>query len=137
MSFSQSNLNSGDFHSFYMSGSNGVVCSASNLGLYYTTNSGQTWIQSNITTGNFFSVIYGSNGFAGSYSNLGLYYTTNSGQTWTQSNVNTGNFFSTYMYGSKGFAGSASNLGVYYSSIPICYEKNTSFLILENNEEKY
>jgi hypothetical protein len=43
MSFSNTNLLlSGNFYSVALSGSNGIAGSASNLGIWYTTNSGQT-----------------------------------------------------------------------------------------------
>ena len=81
-------IQTGNLYSVALSGSTGIAGSGSNLGIYYTANSGQTWTPSNITTSDFYSVaLSGSNAIAGSASNLGIYYTTNSGQTWAQSNV--------------------------------------------------
>jgi len=122
MSFSNTNkLVTDNFYSVALSGSNGIAGSNSNLGLWYSTNTGQTWTQSNVTTGNFISVaLSGSNGIAGSASNLGIYYTTNSGQTWTRGDLTTGgfttdNFQSVALFGTNGIAGSASNFGIYYT----------------------
>ena len=57
MSFSNTNkLLTGNFYSVVLDGANGIAGSNSNLGLWYTTNSGQTWTQSNQTTGIFYSV---------------------------------------------------------------------------------
>ena len=79
MSFSNTNLLlTGSFNSVSLSGVNGIAGSGSNLGIWYTTNIGQTWTQSNLTTNNFNSVfLSGTNGIAGSGSSLGIYYTTN------------------------------------------------------------
>jgi len=75
MSFSDNNkLLTGDFNSVALSGSNGIAGSNSEFGIWYTTDSGQTWKQSNVTTCDFFSVaISGLNGIAGSASNLGVF----------------------------------------------------------------
>ena len=66
----------------------------SGTGIYYSTNSGQTWTQTAVNTGDFYSVfLSGANGIAGSgNSNDGIYYTTNSGVTWTKSSLASGNF---------------------------------------------
>jgi hypothetical protein len=113
MSFVQSNITSGNNWLVSLSGLNGVAGGSSNLGIYYTIDSGQNWLPSTITTGatnttgtgNFFSIfLSGLNGVAGSGSNLGLYYTSNGGQSWVQSNRNTGYFISISLDGSNGIA---------------------------------
>ena len=83
----------GNFFSAVLSGTNGIAGSFAGNGLYYTTDSGQTWTQSyNLTnslfnTGSFYSVaLIGSNGIAGGSSNNGIWYTTDGGANWTQSN---------------------------------------------------
>ena len=95
-------------------------------GLYYTTNFGVNWTQSNFTiggttSGNFFTVaLSGTNAIAAtSTDNNGIYYSINSGETWTQSiNLTTGNFNSVALSsdGTKGIAGSNSALGLYYTT---------------------
>jgi hypothetical protein len=78
-------------------------------------------------------------GVAGSYSGLGIYTTKNGGQTWTQNNVTTGSFNSVSMDPSslRAIAGGLSANGIYYSSGPVCFEKNTLILVLENDNEVY
>jgi photosystem II stability/assembly factor-like uncharacterized protein len=67
-------LTTGNFNYIALSGLNGIACSDSNLGIYYTTNGGQNWTQSNVASGNFFSVAISSasEGIVGSSN--GLYY---------------------------------------------------------------
>lgn len=56
--------------------------SGGGTGLYYSTDNGATWTQSNITTGNFYGVLYENNIWvAGSTENM--YYSTD-GKTWTK-----------------------------------------------------
>ena len=101
MSFSISSLlanTPGNFRSIALS-SDGTKCIGSNysdLGMFYSSNSGVTWIQSNIITGYYNSVALSSDGIFGIASsglNDGIYYTSDSGLTWAQSNVTTGAFF--------------------------------------------
>lgn len=85
-------------------------------------NLGLSWIQSNITSGNFFYTnwtifnnIYQTNGLwvAGSSNNNGLYYSTN-GKTWTHSNITSGSFhFIDYF---KGLWITANSQNFYYST---------------------
>jgi hypothetical protein len=89
-------------------------------GIFYTTDSGNNWIQSNITTGRFFSIsLDGSNGIAAS-ANGGLLYSTNYGQTWISSNITTGKFWFTSLSGSNGIASvdisSNTNFGIFYTT---------------------
>ena len=100
-----------------------AATSTDDNGIYYSTNSGQTWTQSiNLTNGNFNSVsLSGSNGIAGSNSALGLYYTTNSGVNWTRSDLASGgptenDFYSVSLSGTNAIAGSMSGTGIYYST---------------------
>lgn len=137
----QSNIKTNNFNSVALTsnGTRGIAGGASNNGIYYTSNSGATWTQG-IITGSFSSVDISSDGtiaIAGSSSNDGIYLTKNSGGTWTQTNVTTGNFdiVTLSLDGIKGISGSLSN--IYYSSSPLCYEKNTLILVLENEVELY
>ncbi|MDD1463723.1 hypothetical protein MEO39_27505, partial [Dolichospermum sp. ST_sed2] len=75
----------------------GIAVSFGGNGIYYTSNSGVTWTQSNISSDSFYSVALssdGTKGIAGSLSGNGIYYTSNSGANWAQSNVTTGAFYS-------------------------------------------
>lgn len=54
-------------------------------GLYYSTDRGSTWVQSNITSGTFCTV-YNDHGIWVAGGTTGLYYSVD-GQTWVQSNV--------------------------------------------------
>jgi len=59
MSFSKSTsapISTDNINSVVLSGANGIASSGGGNGLYYSSNSGQTWLQSNISTGNFSSV---------------------------------------------------------------------------------
>jgi photosystem II stability/assembly factor-like uncharacterized protein len=133
-----SNITDSSFTRLYLYGLNGNAASSNGFGLLYTENSGQTWQTSNITTGNFGSIsLSGSKGIAGSFSSLGIFYTQDYGKTWTQSNINTGSFYSVSIFDSKGIAGGGTNNGIFYSSSPVCFEKNTLILVLENNVEVY
>lgn len=101
-----SNITTGNFVKVSMSGVYGVACNSSGTGLYYTTNSGQTWAQStNITTGNYSSVfIVGLNAIASSTTVAGLLYSSNGGETWSMSNFSTNNYSSLYMDGTNAIA---------------------------------
>jgi hypothetical protein len=92
-----------------------VAGSASNTGLYYSLN-GESWTQSNITTGNFNTVEY-TNGYfvVGGGSNNGLYYSTN-GINWTATPVTSNNFNSITYDGTNWIAGGDN--GVWYTSNP-------------------
>ena len=116
-----------------MVGTNAVAGSSSVTGIYYSSNSGQTWTQSNITTGNFNSVYMGgTNVIAGSGSNLGVYYSSNSGQTWTQTNITTGSFRSISMSPTSDNA----IVGNYYST-NACFNENTTICVYKNGIETY
>ena len=47
----------------HMVGTNAIACSASNTGLWYSTDAGQTWTQSSIFSGMFKSVYMDTLGF--------------------------------------------------------------------------
>jgi photosystem II stability/assembly factor-like uncharacterized protein len=82
----------GSFREVSLSGSNGIGGSTAD-GLYYTTNFGETWLQSNIITGYYSRVsLSGSKGIAANISG-GLYYTEDSGINWTISNISSGLFY--------------------------------------------
>ena len=135
----------GDFYSVFLSGANGIAGSGnSNDGIYYTTNSGVTWTKSSLASGNFVVALSGSiavataSNWTGSpNSGAGIYRSLNYGQTWTQTNVSTDKFNSLSLSGSRAIAGGVSNNGIYYASSPLCYEKNTLILVLENEVEVY
>jgi hypothetical protein len=135
----------GDFYSVSLSGANGIAGSGTdNDGIYYTTNSGQTWAKSDLIEGNLMVALSGSiavataSNWTGSpNSSAGIYRSLNYGQTWTQTNVSDGFFNSVSLSGSRAIAGGVSNNGIYYSSSPLCYGKNTLILILENDIEIY
>jgi hypothetical protein len=99
-----------------MVGSNAIAGSVS-TGLWYSSDSGQTWSQSNKTDGFFITVhMVGSNAIAGSHSGRGLWYSSNSGVTWSQSDKTDDFFRTVYMEGSNAIAGSNSDTGLWYSS---------------------
>ena len=136
-------MTSNSFYSLALSsdGTKGIAGGADNNGIYYTSNSGASWIQSNITTYYFYTLALSSDGIIGiaavNYSNAGIYYTNNSGSIWIQSNITTGDFNSVSLSsnGYKAIAGSASNNGLYYTTSPICYEENVEILCYENDIE--
>ena len=144
-SFENSYVN---FNSVYLYEYNGIVygiAGSDGLGIFYSTDGGETWTQStsfeNITV-SFSSVTLSEgngflNGLAASSSGKGIYYTTDGGETWTPSNTYAGDFASVALSGTTGLAGSTLTSGLYYASTPFCYEKNTFIKILENNQEIY
>ena len=111
--WSSSNIVTTNFDSVFLSGSNGIAGSASNDGLYYSTNSGANWTQSNIVGNNFYTVaLSGTNAIAASSVNdIGIYYSLNSGVTWIQSSRTSGTFNSVVLSGLNGIAGSNSGIG--------------------------
>ena len=142
--WTQTAVNTGDFYSVFLSGANGIAGSGnSNDGIYYTTNSGVTWTKSSLASGNFSVALSGSIAVATSSDWLaigtgtGIYKSTNSGQTWAGAGVNSGAFNSLSLSGSRAIAGGSTNNGIYYASSPLCYEKNTLILVLENEVEVY
>lgn len=111
--------------------------------MYSTTNSGTTWTPVTLSGTNYtnFSSISGSgiNGLA-AVGNVGgdgvLFITTDSGANWTQSTTLAANSINTVSLSNiNGIAGTFN--GIYYTSTPLCYEKNTLILVLENEEEVY
>ena len=142
--WTQSNIKSGDIYSVALSGSNGIAGSGTNNnGIYYTTNLGVTWTKSNLASGNFMVALSGSIAVATSSdwfaigTGTGIYKSTNSGQTWTGAGINSGAFNSLSLSGSRAIAGGSTNNGIYYALSPLCYEKNTLILVLENDTEVY
>jgi photosystem II stability/assembly factor-like uncharacterized protein len=120
MSFTQSNLNSGEFKSVSIFGSNGIAGSGTD-GIYYTSNNGQFWTRARNTSDNSFMtgafnsiVLSGSNGLAGTGSN-GVWYSNNSGETWTLSNISSGFGALVSLSGTRAIATTVGN-GLYYST---------------------
>jgi len=124
VSFSNTGLPSGNVVSLAISGTNAVAAlydstgTATGMGIYYSTNTGANWTQSNVATGIFSSVaISGNNAVAVSpdSSNNGIYYSTNGGQSWIQSK--TGGFYSVSITGNNAVAGSyeITDSGFWYS----------------------
>ena len=112
MTWTQSNITSGDFNSVYYG--NNIWVAGSGDGLWHSTD-GKTWTQSNVTNGSVKSVYY-SNGIWVSGSGNGLYYSTD-GKTWTQSNIASDSFHSVYsVYYGNGTWVAGSNSGLYYST---------------------
>ena len=91
-----------------------VACSEGSKGLYYSTD-GKTWVQSNITKGNF-KYVYCVDGLwvAGATSN-GIYYSTD-GKTWTRSNITSGTCYCIHYANGVFVACCDSSNGIYYST---------------------
>jgi hypothetical protein len=101
-------------------------------GLYYSSDNGLTWSQSDISTQRFFTVsINGLNAVAGGYDGQGIYYSSNSGVNWNLSTmINSSaititgtypNILSITLEGQYGIATTLgnnidTNEGVYYTS---------------------
>jgi hypothetical protein len=119
-----------------MVGTNAIAGSTS-TGLWYSTNSGTTWRQSNKTNNNFISVyMNGTNAMAGS-STAGLWYSLNSGQTWQQSsNVTTGAVNSVFIDSSNTVLAGGANIAVYDLTFP-CFNENTTICVYKNDKEYY
>ena len=129
MSFSKSTstpISTDNISSVALIGTKGIAASGGNSGLYYSTDSGVTWLRSNVTSLNFSYVVLstdGTKGIAASASGNGLYYSTNSGQNWTRSTLTdgttviTGSFFNISLSGANAIAASNSdNIGIWYSA---------------------
>ena len=133
----------GSFYSVFLSGTNGIAGSGDDNGIYYTTNSGVTWTKSSLASGNFVVALSGSIAVATSSdwfatgTGTGIYKSLDYGQNWTGAGVNSGAFNSLSLSGSRAIAGGSTNNGIYYASSPLCYEKNTLILVLENEVEVY
>ena len=118
-----SNIKNFNWTSLSVSGSNAVICGSDNQGIYYSSNSGVTWTQSDVTTGNFNHIIMTTNTgvtrvIACSNSEKGIYYSTTLGATWSNPII-TGNFIKCATSTTRAIvvAKSASTLlGVYISS---------------------
>ena len=116
---------SGNFLSVYLSDNFGIAGSGSDMGLWYSTDGGKTWEQSNIIDGNLISVyLSGINAIAASSSGNGIYYSNDGGEIWEQSTLQdrginlTGNFYSVILSGLNGIAGSSDEgdeEGIFYT----------------------
>ena len=121
--WSYSNITTLNWTSLSVIGDNAVICGSDNKGIYYSGDSGQNWIQSNVTTGNFNFILMntfssGTKVIACSNSGTGLYYSANLGQTWTNP-ITTGNFSAcTANTLERAIAVTKSGLttGIYYST---------------------
>lgn len=123
MSFSKSTstpISTDNINSVALISTKAIAASGSGNGIYYSADSGQTWIRSNITSGNFSSVVLsadGTKGIAASASGSGLFYSTNSGANWTASNITVNSFYTVSLSGTNAIAGSNSdNIGIWYST---------------------
>jgi hypothetical protein len=91
-----SNIKNYNWTSLSVIGANAVICGSDNQGIYYSSNSGVTWTQSTVTTGNFNFILMTTitsviRVIACSDSEKGLFYSTDAGASWTNP-VTTGNF---------------------------------------------
>ena len=110
ITFTQSNITSGDFNCVYYANSIWVAGNSS-TGLYYSTD-GKTWTQSNITSDTV-NCVYNANGiWVAGNSSTGAYYSLD-GKTWTQSNITSGDFNCVYNANGIWVAGGK---GLYYST---------------------
>lgn len=110
------------FNSIFLFGRYGIAGSGFDNGIYFSTDFGKSWSQSDIKFGNILSVfLSGLNGIAGSGSEFGIFYTVDGGKIWNQSivlgtnNPIFGNFNSVYLFGNDGIAGSGSDQGIWYT----------------------
>jgi photosystem II stability/assembly factor-like uncharacterized protein len=127
--FYTSNIVSYNFLSLAIADNSNAVAGnyADNLGMYYSTNKGETWTRSRYAIdGNFISDSIasitisndGTYAIAGSYSGNGIYYSTDGGQTWSHSSLTTYNCTSVQINsnGTNAIAGNFFNgSGIYYS----------------------
>lgn len=121
-----SNLQSSNYYNVFSvvafdTSTNAVALSSNNNGIWYSSDSGVTWIQSNVTTDSFSCLsINGTNAIAGSSSlSIGLWYSVNTGSgftTWIQSNRTTIKFNSVAIVGTTAIAGAATGNGLWYST---------------------
>ena len=109
--WTQSNINSGNFLCLTVANDGTVIAGSDSRGLHYSTDNGKTWIRSNITNGTFRSLIVANDGtvIAG-----GLYYSEDNGRTWTHSNMNTIIYSLTVANDGTVIVGSI--VGLYYST---------------------
>ena len=129
MEFNLSTITSGDWV-VSISGKNGLANNTNIfgevVGLYYTTNGGESWAPTDTPAlqslvWNF--SISGQNGLAGS---INLYYTINGGKTWGQPNITTNTGFSI-----SGQNAVAVATGIYYATFPLpCLLATSSILTL-------
>ncbi|NBY39728.1 MAG: exo-alpha-sialidase, partial [Flavobacteriia bacterium] len=109
-----------------MSSDTGIyaICCGQSTGLYYSSNYGQSWTQSNITSAQYGSLAISSTGqycIASGVTNGYIYNSSNYGQTWTyNASLGYGSFGGVSMSATgqyciiAGIAGSSN--GIYYSS---------------------
>jgi hypothetical protein len=123
----------------------GGINISTNAAIIYSTSdiTGSTWTPVTLS-GNYFIFRSisgsGTNGLAAVEENISgngvLFITTNSGTIWTQSTTLAANPINNVsLSNNNGIAGTSD--GIYYTSSPLCYEKNTLILVLENEEEVY
>jgi len=108
--------NRNDFNSCVHSyGQYAVSGSAINLGLWYSSDYGISWTQSNIVTGGYRCIYMDNLGNAmagsGSPGNTGLWFSRNKGVTWYKSNIKTGAYWTIIMIGSDSYATCSNNFG--------------------------
>jgi hypothetical protein len=124
------------------------VAGSSYYGLWYSTNNGKSWYQSNITTGRFDSVYYANNIWVAGNSylisqkngNKGLLYSTD-GITWYQSNIISNGFSHIYYANNIWVACSEKNYssgnGIWYSIDGTTWTQSSSYTSIVFNNLYY
>jgi predicted acyltransferase (DUF342 family) len=101
-------ITSGSWSSVALSSNKALVAATGSTysGLYSSTNAGQLWSASNITSGTWADLILDSSGTYGIAAGVstGIYYSSTAGQKWTVSNITTGTFGSLSMTSSGQYA---------------------------------
>jgi hypothetical protein len=120
MAFLQSSVTTGTYYGLAFDGANGILGSyTANTGIWYSSNSGETWTQSDLTTSGYFTaVLEGDVGLICALTGQGILYSDDAGATWSQSDLTSGSgrFRGLVVSGSNAIAGSTGNGGIYYSS---------------------
>jgi hypothetical protein len=84
-------------------------------GLWYSTDNGQNWTKSNITSKTFYSLSYANGTWVAGSSGNGIFW-SNDGATWTASDTITGSWHHAATNGAKWVAGSNNDSGLIYST---------------------
>jgi photosystem II stability/assembly factor-like uncharacterized protein len=88
-----------------------------NKGIYYSTDNGKTWIQSDLTSGGIYCITVTNDNELVAGTNSGIYYSTDNGKTWIQSDLTSGDIYCiTVANDGTLVAGSNNYKGIYYST---------------------